>query len=103
MIGIAADVDRALRSAQGIQAGWAINESGQIDFPGSVLNQLALMKATGATWVRINFRLGAVFSTWNSVILGLYDKIVDAAIAQDFNVLGLLCNEAWPGQQSDWC
>lgn len=99
----AADINPAPNSAQGIQAGWAINNSGQIDFPGSVLNQLALMRATGATWLRLNFRLGGAFSTWNSAILGLYDQIVNAANAQGFNVLGLLCNEAWPGKQSDWC
>jgi Glycosyl hydrolase catalytic core len=103
MVGRAANINPTPNSAQGIQAGWAINDNGQINFPGSVLNQLDLMKATGATWLRLNFRLGGAFSTWTSVILGLYDQIVNAANARGFNVLGLLSNEGWPGKQSDWC
>src|SRR5262245_3068532 len=51
-------------SMHGLQGGWAIDNDGRVDFPGAVIHQLAAMRAAGATWVRINFRLGTCHIDW---------------------------------------
>ena len=94
---------------QGLQDGWAI-DNGAIDNDGNVLfthEVAAKIAEAGAGWVRINFRLGA-FKDWTETgtfghsALSLYDEVVANARANHLKVLGLLCNEAWPGVQSDW-
>ena len=62
--------------------------------------------------LRLNFRLGACFSTWTKAgcatadgpnALAVYDQVVNAAInTYHLRVVGLLSNEAWRGTQSDW-
>jgi hypothetical protein len=62
-----------------------------------------------AGWVRLNFRLGAHYQDWTTPdsrgksALDQYDVVVNACQAKGLHILGLLCNEAWPGHQSDWC
>ena len=46
---------------QGLQGGWAVDDSGNAVFHHSVYDQLPLMRQAGAGWVRINFRLGCFY------------------------------------------
>ena len=102
----------AAQAQQGLQGGWAIDDSGHVNFPHSVMSELPYMQQAGAGVLRLNFRLGACFSTWTkagcatadgSTALAVYDQVVNAAInTYHLRVVGLLSNEAWPGAQSDW-
>src|SRR6476646_5571890 len=98
----------AAQGNQGLQAGWAVDEGGNPVFVHSVDSQLPIMKAAGAGWVRINFRLGQCFQTWATVgcnggtALQAYDAVVSRARESNLRVLGLLSNEAWHGNQPDW-
>lgn len=93
---------------QGLQGGWAVDDSGTTVFIHSVSAQLPIMRQAGAGWVRINFRLGGCFQNWTSIgcngrtALQTYDEVVDRAQAQNLRVLGLLSNESWPGGQTQW-
>ena len=97
----------------GLQGGWAVDDLGHINFIHSLSLQMGFIQQAGAGWVRINFRLGACFSDWTSptnvcptadapTALGVYDQIVDKALANNLQVLGLISNESWPGNQADW-
>jgi hypothetical protein len=93
---------------QGIQGGWAIDDGGSPIFVHSVADQLPLMRQAGAGWVRINFRLGACYQDWTTpgcngrTALQAYDEVISRARAQNLQVLGLLSNESWPGDQDQW-
>jgi hypothetical protein len=93
---------------QGLQAGWAVDDSGDVNFQGSVATLLPYITAAGAGWVRINFRLGGCFTNWTSVgcngrtALQTYDDVIATAQAQHLQVLGLISNESWQGDQSVW-
>jgi hypothetical protein len=99
---------------QGLQGGWAVNDSGQIQFTHSLSSEYAFMQQAGAGWVRVNFRLGACFSDWTTptttcqstaagaTATAIYDTIVTTALNDHLAVLGLLSNESWPGSQTDW-
>ncbi len=106
---------------QGLQGGWTVGDSGAVSFPHSLSSQLPIMPAAGAGWVRINFRLGACYKTWTipvaeadvkpggcdaSVVgktaLQAYDGVVDAARANNLQVLGLVGGESWHGSQDEW-
>src|SRR5437762_2625159 len=69
------------------------------------------MKQAGAGWVRINFRLGACFSDWTSpacstadgsTALEVYSQVVNNAVSNHLQVIGLLSNEIKHGAQTDW-
>ncbi|MBM4430858.1 MAG: endo-1,4-beta-xylanase, partial [Chloroflexi bacterium] len=98
----------ALQGNQGLQGGWAINDNGNLNFPHSLQNQLPLIRDAGAGWVRINFRLGNCYSNWTTTgcnsftALQRYDTLVDDARARGLKVLGLLSNESWHGDQTQW-
>jgi hypothetical protein len=89
---------RPQRAPQGLQPGAPMGDNGEIFFSNDVAARIA---ASGAGWVRLNFRLGPNFSDWTSIsnldfsALSRYDIIVDNALNNDLQVLGLLCNEAW--------
>ena len=93
---------------QGLQGGWAVDDSGNAVFYHSVADQLPLMRQAGAGWVRINFRLGACYPNWTSAgcngrtALQAYDEVVGRAQAQNLQILGLLSNESWRGDQDRW-
>lgn len=93
---------------QGLQSGWAIDDSGNLDFPHSVLRSLPLMKEAGAGWVRINFRLGSCYNDWvtlgcnGKTALEQYTSLVNSVSDQGLKVLGLLSNESQQGGQSSW-
>ena len=93
----------------GVNGGWAINDAGDYDFPYSLYRIIPLMVQMNAGWVRLNFRLGAHYQDWTTSdsngksALDQYDVVVNACVANGLRILGLVCNEAWPGRQSDWC
>ena len=93
---------------QGLQAGWAIDDRGNVNFTSSMSQQNRYMHEAEASWVRLNFRLGACFQDWvnpgcnGRTAADTYDEVVDTARANGFEVLGLVGHEAWPGQQTDW-
>ena len=98
----------AAQGDHGLQGGWAIDDAGNTDFVHGVRRQLPMMRDAGAGWARINFRLGGCFSDWTRIgcngrtALDTYDAVVNAALANNLRVLGLLSNESWPGSQGDW-
>jgi len=94
------------RGNQGLQYGAAIDNTGNILLTDEALDKLA---ASGAGWLRINFRLGnGYFLDWTDTTahgysaLSRYDVIVDHARARGLQVLGELSNEAWNGWLSMW-
>jgi hypothetical protein len=97
---------------QGLQSGWAVDNAGHYDEGELLYHHFAKMKAAGAGWVRINFRLGACFQDWvtpgcataaaDKTALGVYDQVVAEAAKQNLRIVGLLSNESWRGSQNDW-
>jgi len=83
---------------QGLQPGAPMWNNGEILFTDAVAAKIA---ASGAGWVRLNFRLGPNFANWTDTsafgysALSRYDTIVDNALNNNLKVLGLLSNEAW--------
>ena len=97
--------DRADGPVRGLQDGWANNNVCGVMFTPMVAEEIA---TAGASWVRINFRLGGSYN-WTEVAscdgasaLDSYDTVVSNARAAGLNVLGLLSNESWPGSQAAW-
>ena len=92
---------------QGLQPGAPMGDNGEIFFTNAVAAKIA---EAGAGWVRLNFRLGPNFSDWTDTTnlsfsaLSRYDTIIDNALNNDLQVLGLLSNEAWntPNVPDDW-
>jgi hypothetical protein len=67
------------------------------------------MRAAGAGWVRVNFRLGRCFPDWATAATctgrpatDAYDAVLARAEASGLRVVGLLSNESWHGRQRDW-
>ena len=98
---------------QGVEFGAVIDDQCNRLLTSKVLDQVV---ATGAGWIKINFRLGG-FSNWTeetrlcpdetgalvtTTALNLYDKIVEDALAKKLQVYGLLSNEAWHGWLALW-
>ncbi|HKZ87295.1 MAG TPA: hypothetical protein VJ793_27025 [Anaerolineae bacterium] len=83
---------------QGLQPGAPMWNNGEILFTDAVAAKIA---ASGAGWVRLNFRLGPNFANWTDTnafgysALSRYDTIIDHALNNNLKVLGLLSNEAW--------
>jgi endoglucanase len=100
--------DQVPQGNQGLQGGWPVDNKGNVDFTHSLSSQLGYIQQAGAGWVRINFRLGSCFSGWTSVgcngktALQTYDQVVQNALDNKLQILGLLSNESWPGKQADW-
>src|SRR5258707_5774939 len=107
-------LSEAAQRNQGLQGGWAVNDSGQIQFTHSLSSEYAIIQQAGAGWVRIIVRLGACFSDWTTptttcqrtayarTASSIYDTVVNDALSNHLTVLGLLSNESWPGTQGDW-
>jgi len=93
---------------QGLQAGWAIDDKGNVNFTSSFSLQNRYMHEAEASWIRLNFRLGACFKDWVSAgcngrtALETYDEVVEIALSNGFQVLGLVGHEAWHGNQAEW-
>lgn len=93
---------------QGLQGGWAVDNAGNVVFLHSLTSQYGFMQTAGAGWVRVNFRLGACFKDWTSAgcngttALQTYAPVVKGARDAGLQVLGLLSNESWPGDQQQW-
>ena len=81
-----------------LQPGAPMGDNGEIFFTSQVAAQIA---QSGASWVRLNFRLGPNFKDWTETqtfgfsALSRYDTIIDNALGNNLKVLGLLSNEAW--------
>jgi hypothetical protein len=107
-LGSVPQVLQAAPGNQGLQGGWAIDDSGQVTFYHSLSTQYPLMQQAGAGWVRVNFRLGACFQDWTSIgctgqtAVQTYDQVIGNALSHNLRVLGLLSNESWPGTQTQW-
>src|SRR5215207_6017483 len=75
---------------QGLQAGWAVDDKGNVNFTSSFSLQNRYMHEAEASWIRLNFRLGACFPDWVSTgcngrtALQTYDEVVDVAQAHGF-------------------
>jgi len=82
----------------GTQPGWVIDDSGNILLTDAVADRLA---QSGAGWVRLNFRLGPHPSD-TPAFYAAYDTIVNRLRSRGLQIVGLLCNEGWPGSQADW-
>jgi hypothetical protein len=96
-----------MHGRQGLQAGAPMNDNAEILFSDDVAGHIA---DSGASWVRINFRLGSRFKDWTETksfgfsALSRYETIIASARKRQLKVLGLLCNEAWntANVPSDW-
>jgi len=88
----------ATPGAKSLQAGAPMGDNGEIFFTNQVAAKIA---ESGASWVRLNFRLGPRFKDWTETTtfgfsaLSRYDIIIDNALSNNLKVLGLLSNEAW--------
>ncbi len=102
--GIIAEATPIIQGNQGIQYGAVIDDSGHILLHDE---SLRLIAHAGASWVKINFRLGG-FANWTETTtfgysaLSLYDQIVADARSHDLKVLGELSNESWHGTEPQW-
>ena len=56
----------AAQGNQGLEGGWAIDDSGHVNFVHSVVSELPFMQQAVAGVLRVNFRLGACFTDWTS-------------------------------------
>ena len=98
-----APASSAAQGHQGLQGGWAVDDSGHVNFLHSSRVELPLMQQAGAGVLRLNFRLGACFSTWSApgcatadapTAMAAYDQVVNSAInTYHLQVVGLLSNE----------
>jgi hypothetical protein len=99
---------RVAQADQGLNGGWAIDDTGNPDFAGSLTSSLGIVHDAGAGWVRMVFRLGGCHSNWTTPgcngrsALQAYDQVIANARGQNLRVLGILTGESWPGSQSDW-
>src|SRR2546423_12143809 len=82
----------------GTQAGWAIDDSGNILITDAVADRLA---QSGAGWVRLHFRLGP-YSSDTAQFYSAYDTIVTRLRSRGLQIVGLMSNESWPGSQAQW-
>jgi len=93
---------------QGLQAGWAIDDQGNVNFTSSFSLANRYMHEAEASYIRLNFRLGACYKDWvtrgcnDRTALETYDEVVDIALNNGFEILGLVGHEAWHGEQKDW-
>ncbi|WP_375773077.1 hypothetical protein NR798_20025 [Archangium gephyra] len=83
---------------QGIQAGAPINDSGTILLTDAVATAMA---NSGAGFVRVNFRLGP-YPSDTAQFYSTYDTIVNRLRSKGLQVIGLLSNESWHGEQWQW-
>lgn len=103
-----APTGRVAAQRQGLQAGWAVDDRGNVHFTSSFSLHNPVMHEAEAGWVRLNFRLGACFQDWTSVgcngrtALATYDEVVDVALTNNIRVLGLVGHESWHGSQEQW-
>jgi len=91
---------RALQASgpHGTQAGWPIDNSGNILITDAVADRMA---QSGAGWIRLHFRLGP-YSSDTAAFYSAYDTIVNRLRSRGLQIVGLMSNESWPGSQTDW-
>ena len=84
----------------GVNYGWVIDNSGNPYLTSTVASNLVQGK-TG--YIRMEFRLIGTNATWNAKMLGYYDTVVNNARAAGLQIIGLVDNTSWPGNQAQWC
>lgn len=85
--------------AKGIQDGWVVNDDLSVRLSPEIATT---MRESGATWVRVHFRLSATQSTFNDEYLARFEQAVNNAEDAGLQVLGLFTYESWPGGQAAW-
>lgn len=83
---------------QGLQAGAPIDDAGNILITDAVATAMA---NSGAGFVRLNFRLGP-YPSDTAQFYSTYDTIVNRLRSKGLQVIGLLSNESWHGEQWQW-
>ena len=83
----------------GADNGWAVQNDGSILLTASVAAKLSQAEVG---WVRVEMRLFGSHTTWDSTILGYYDKAVNNARNAGLQVLMLIDGGSWPGGQTAW-
>src|SRR5947208_1701083 len=101
LIGIASllHFDVHASGPHGTQAGWAIDDSGNVLITDAVADRMA---QSGAGWIRLHFRRGP-YNGDTSQFYVKYDEIVNRLRARGLQIVGLITYESWPGTQADWC
>lgn len=84
----------------GVDVGWVIDNSGNPLFTSTKATSIVQGK-TG--YIRMEFRLVNGQTSWNSLMLGYYDTVVNNARNAGLQIIGLVDYTSWPGSQSDWC
>src|SRR5579859_2129760 len=84
----------------GVDVGWVIDNSGNPLFTSTKAASIVQGK-TG--YIRMEFRLVNGQTSWNSLMLGYYDTVVNNARNAGLQIIGLVDYTSWPGSQSDWC
>src|ERR1700738_990538 len=85
---------------QGLNGGWAIDDSGNTAFVHSLSGSLGTMYSAGAGWARIVFRLGGCYVDWTTrgcdgrTALQAYDGVVSNVRGQGLHVLAVLTGES---------
>src|SRR2546422_3186065 len=80
----------------GTQAGWAIDDSGNVLITDAVADRMA---QSGAGWIRLHFRRGP-YSGDTTDFYAKYDEIVNRLRARGLQIVGLVSYESWPGTQA---
>lgn len=83
----------------GTQAGWAIDDSGNVLITDAVADRMA---QSGSGWIRLHFRRGP-YNGDTTGFYNKYDQIVNRLRARGLQIVGLITYESWPGTQADWC
>ena len=85
----------------GVDVGWTVDHtSGAIDFTAAVASQLSLGEVG---WVRVEAALVKGHTNWDATMLNYYDTVVQNAQGAGLQVLMLIDNTSWPGNQAAWC
>jgi len=83
----------------GTQAGWPIDDSGNVLITDAVADRMA---QSGAGWIRLHFRRGPYWGD-EPGFYQKYDEIVNRLRSRGLQIVGLASYETWPGSQTDWC
>ncbi len=96
---IALPGSRAGALEKGIQDGWAVDDANHVLLTPQGARE---MRASGAKWVRLHFRLNARHKSWTDSLLDAYAEAVANLEKEHLKILGLVTYESWPGSQADW-
>lgn len=89
----------AILTEKGIQDGWAVADDLR---PILTRQEARLMRRSGASWVRVHFRLSQTHQTWSPELINAYKEVIRALEAERLKPLGLVTYESQAGGQSAW-